>query len=123
MISLLLVIAFLFGVLSISEGKHLFKPYVDTIFAENYTPEKFKNIKIGMSTSEVKLIIGKPLYINTFYPDSTKTEYSYTGDGKLYEISRRNKLHQDYYDCAWYRSNIIIYNDTVVDISKGWSYD
>jgi len=123
----LLYITFIFGWLG--ERKHLIDIYIDTHFAPDYSPEKFDKIKIGMTLNEVESIIGKPFYTHTppvFYHianDSTKTEYVYTGDGKLLS-KMREQGKRYYYDCAWYRSYVIFdTNNIVVEINKGWSYD
>ena len=119
----LLFLTYLFAWLTLSEGKHLIKPYIDTYFAPDYSPEKFEKIKIGMTLNEVKSIIGEPLYIRSDYYDSRKKEYVYTGDGVL-----SNKMMEQgkryYYDCAWYHSSIVFgTNNIVVKINKCWCYD
>ena len=45
LVSILLILTFLIGKITLSEGKHLLDPYIDTYFAEDYTPEKFNLIK------------------------------------------------------------------------------
>ncbi len=116
-------VSFLMGLVQLVEGKHLLKPYLDTHFAENYTPEKFESIEPGMTEEEVVSIIGKPLYRGKYYADSTLTNYYYTGDGKLLSRSSDNGQH-GYDDLAWYRSTVTFSpKNIVVDIDKGWSHD
>ena len=119
----LLWLTYVVGNLTLSEGKHLIKPYIDTYFAPDYSPEKFDKIKTGMTLNEVKSIIGEPFYIHPGYVDSTEIWYEYTGDGVL-----SNKMLEQgkryYYDCAWYHSAVVFdINNIVVEIYKGWSYD
>lgn len=126
----LLYTTFIFG--CIGEGKHLIDPYIDTQFAPDYSPEKFDKIKTGMALNEVETIIGQPLYTHpyVFYDIesdeenvSNEIEYVYTNDGKLLsKMQEQGKRY--YYDCAWYRSSILVdTNNIVVEINKGWSYD
>lgn len=119
----IITLSFLFGEIIVGESKHLFKPYIDTFFADNYTPEKFNQIQIGWRLDEVKTLIGEPIYIDTNYNDKTKLDYNYTGDGKLISETNNQKRSR-YYDFAWYRSSVTIdTNNIVVSIDKGWSYD
>jgi len=117
-----LLFAFFLGTVPLIEGKHLIKPYIDTHFAEDYSPEKFDQIELGMTKNEVIKIIGKPLYTGSGYYDSLITNYHYTGDGKL--LSKRKPGEQKYDDFAWYRSTIgFDTTETVVYLDKGWSHD
>jgi hypothetical protein len=120
----LLVFMFFVGKFTMSEGKHLIDPYIDTHFAPDYSPDKFDKIKTGMTLGEVKSIIGEPLYFDTVYNNaSKKIKYVYTGDGKLLN-KMREQGKRYYYDCAWYRSYVLFdENNIVVEINKGWSYD
>jgi outer membrane protein assembly factor BamE (lipoprotein component of BamABCDE complex) len=123
LISILLILTFLMGKITLSEGKHLLDPYIDTYFAVDYTPEKFNLIKSGMTFDEVKMIIGAPLYKSPESNNSTKMNYYYTADGKLLGKAREQE-RQDYDDCAWYRSTVTFdTNNVVIDIDKGWSFD
>lgn len=116
-----LFFSFIIGGAPLMEGKHPINPYIDTYFAENYSPEKFDLIKLGMKRIQVVKLIGKPLHIGSGYYDSIPINYHYTGDGKLHKT---NDTYKPGYDFAWYRSTIG-FNDTglVVYIDKGWSYD
>ena len=117
-----LVISFFLGTAPLIEGKHLVKPYIDTHFAEDYSPEKFDLIELGMTKIEVIRIIGEPLYTGSGYSDSLVTNYHYTGDGKL--LSKRKSGEQNYDDFAWYRSVVgFDTSETAVYLDKGWSYD
>jgi len=123
--SLILVafITFIIGQAPLIEGKHYFDPYIDTQFAEDYSPDKFEEIKIGMSLEEVKKIIGKPLYNGEGYEDQNNTNFYYTGDGKLLN-NTEDSWKNGYDDFAWYRSSIEVDNENIViSIDKGWSYD
>ena len=131
----LLYTTFIFGWLG--ERKHLIDIYIDTQFAPDYSPAKFDKIKTGMTLNEVEAIIGKPFYTHIpyvfydvesdslYYVEnvSNEIEYVYTGDGKLLnKMQKQGKRY--YYDCAWYRSSILVdTNNIVVGINKGWSYD
>jgi outer membrane protein assembly factor BamE (lipoprotein component of BamABCDE complex) len=120
---MLFAFTFFLGWIALNENIHPIDPYIDTCFAPDYSPEKFNDIKIGMTLDEVELIIGKPLYSYYVYDDSTKINYDYTCDGKLLSKAQQ-KGKRNYYDCAWYRSSIIIdMHNIVIEIDKGWSYD
>jgi outer membrane protein assembly factor BamE (lipoprotein component of BamABCDE complex) len=111
------------GGATLMEGKNIIDPYVDTQFGEGYSPEKFQLIKMGMTMEQVTCIVGKPLGSEEAYGDSTKTEYYYTGDGKLLHQSQQAGK-EGYDDFAWYRSSVIVdSNNIVVGIDMGWSYD
>lgn len=123
LVSILLILTFLMGKITLSEGKHLLDPYIDTYFAEDYTPEKFNLIKSGMTFDEVKMIIGAPLYKSPESNNTTHMNYYYTADGKLLGKAKEHE-RQDYGDCAWYRSTVTFdTNNVVVEIDKGWSFD
>jgi len=117
-----LVFSYFLGIAPLSEGKHIIRPYIDTHFAEEYSPEKFDHIKLGMRKSEVVKLIGEPLYKGEGYYDTLITNFYYTGDGKL--LNRRKPGVQEYDDFAWYRSTIgFDTTETVVYLDKGWSRD
>lgn len=52
---------FMFGQMPLIEGYNVFAPYIDTEFAENYTPELFDKITTKLSIENVKSIVGEPL--------------------------------------------------------------
>ncbi|GAA3611957.1 hypothetical protein Q4Q39_04710 [Flavivirga amylovorans] len=111
---------FMFGGLSLMEGYNIFDPYIDTEFAENYTPNKFDSITMGLTKEEVINTIGKPLFIFTD-TITNRTEFHYTNDGFL---RRKSNREYDINDFAWYRSNVYFDSkDKVTKIDKGWSYD
>jgi len=122
-ITFLVIVTFSLGYFTLMEGKHIFDPYIDTEFAEYYSPEKFEKIKVGMTIDEAYTIIGEPLYKEQGYIDTLNTCYHYTGDGKLSRVTKDNGQN-DYDDFAWYRS-ILKVDDTnkIIDINKGWNYD
>ena len=112
-LALLAVLVFIIGHIPLEEGIHIIDPYIDTRFAEGYTPEKFEAIQIGMTFDDVKSIIGQPFDISDAYEDSLLSVYYYTSDGKLRSG-----------DCAWYYSEVAIdTNNIVVSVSKGWNFD
>lgn len=113
-------IVFMVGGFSLIEGYNIFKPYIDTEFAENYTPQKFDKISINFTKEEVLKTVGQPLFI---YKDTLTNgiQYTYTSDGYL---KKKTNKSYDISDFAWYRSNI--YFDStgkIIKIDKGWSYD
>lgn len=119
----LLPIIFITGMVPLIEGKHLLDPYIDTNFAQNYSPEKFDEIEVRMTLEEVKRIVGEPLYIDGGYKDTTNANYQYTTDARLLGIARKNN-QVGYYDFAWYRSSVEFDKENVVAfIDKGWSHD
>ena len=120
-ISLILVIVIwimIFG----PEQYYYFEPYIDTVMAPKYTPEKFDRIQLGMDKSRVQEIIGDPLFceIDTLGGEVIQN-CDYTNDGKILYQKMPWYMCNDY---AWYRS-IVRYNldDKVIDLNKGWSYD
>ena len=122
-IAILVVFTFFIGQVPLIEGKHLLKPYIDTEFAKDYSPEKFDKIKIGMTINEAIKIIGEPLYKGQGYSDTLNTNYHYTGDGKLLNSTKDNG-QSGYDDFAWYRSTLEIdRNNKIIYIDKGWSHD
>jgi len=111
---------FILGSIQLMEGYNLFNPYIDTEFAENYTPQKFNSINKDFSKEEVINTIGQPLFI---WKDSIRNEieFSYTNDGLLVREKGRKYPINDF---AWYRS--IIYFDSIgkiIRIEEGWTYD
>ena len=101
----------------------MLKPYIDTEFAKDYSPEKFDKIKIGMTIDEAIKIIGEPLHKGQGYSDTLNTNYYYTGDGKLLH-SKKDNGHIVYEDFAWYRSTLDVdSNNKIIGIDKGWSHD
>jgi len=111
---------FMLGGFSLMEGYNIFDPYIDTEFAENYTPQKFDKITANFTKEEVVKTVGQPLFINKDTL-SNEIQYTYTNDGYLKRKSNENYAISDF---AWYRSNI--YFDStgkILKIDKGWSYD
>lgn len=76
---LILIVSVVIGVLP-PESHFLPNPYIDTVFAENFTWEKYNEIRVGMNPEEVKNLIGEPIgKIGT----DTETEcWQYSTDGK-----------------------------------------
>lgn len=117
----LVVLCFLFGAVSLSEGYNVFDPYADTEFAQDYTPEKFKLVKEGMHMHDVNAITGKPMNISY---DTTRALliHTYTSDGFLRK--RTDKKFSLCGDLAWYGSSVEYNKDSiVVHVYAGWYYD
>ena len=122
-IAFLVAITFFIGQVPLIEGKHLLKPYIDTQFAKDYSPEKFDKIKIGMTIDEAIKIVGEPLYKEQGYYKTLNTSYHYTGDGKLLN-STKDIGQNGYDDFAWYRSILEVDEaNKIIYIDKGWSHD
>lgn len=114
----ILSLVFIIGAGSLIEGYNVFSPYIDTEFAENYTPEKFDLIQMDLNKEEVLKILGEPLKKNTW---KNETVFYYTLDAFLSRGSDYKYLIRDF---AWYRS-VIYFNKQgkITRIDKGWSYD
>jgi hypothetical protein len=69
---------------SSSEIHFPLSPYIDTVFADNFSWEKFDKVKEGMTQEQVKSILGEPLDRSNYginNPDGICWRYS--KDGKL----------------------------------------
>lgn len=86
------------------ENHFIFYPYIDTIFAKDFSVEKFNLIKKGMAESEVSAILGEPRYINTKIAPYEAC-WSYSGDGKV----------SPYADFSWYHYSVC-FNDGKVSV-------
>lgn len=120
----IIYIAFLSGSVILGEGYNFFDPYADTEFAPDYTPEKFKTIKEGMSEKEIRKIVGEPLSKNTDTTGLTEINfaYYYTSDGYL--SKRHDKKFSLAGDLAWYGSSVEFNKDSIaIRIFAGWYYD
>lgn len=117
----IIILAFFFGGITLGEGYNIFNPYGDTRFAKDYSPEKFTRIKIGMSRTEVKKIMGEPLD-SDYYDKENVTIDTYTRDGKLLN---RSGFHIPLSsDNAWYASSVYYNSDSIaVKVYSGWYYD
>jgi outer membrane protein assembly factor BamE (lipoprotein component of BamABCDE complex) len=118
-----LAVVFGSGAIMLEESYSPLDPYADTEFAPSYSPAKFEAIKAGMTISQVRRSIGKPLFQSTdALDDQTWTMlYDYTNDGY---IRRSGKKHDLIEDLAWYRSRVFFNADSVVTaVDSGWSYD
>ena len=123
LILLVIGIMFMFGQSPLMEGYNIFSPYIDTEFAEKYTPELFDKITTKMDSTEVVKIIGHPLWISKdTLNGSITTVFSYTDDGFFRRSGKsRNFLEIDF---AWYSSEITFDDEgNVIKISKCWCYD
>lgn len=118
----ILLLAFEIGGTLIMEGLNPLDMYADTEFAENYSPEKFEQIEVGLTKSEVVSILGQPLYTDTTLYSDTLIVYHYTQDGYL--SRRTDKPYAIVTDQAWYRSCVEFNQDGfVISTNSGWSYD
>ena len=122
-LSLITVAIFFLGYTPLIEGKHFFNKYIDTEFAENYSPKKFEKVEIGMELSEVKNLVGVPLDMVNANKNALNKNYYYTRDGKLLHNAKTCR-QKGYDDFAWYRSTVEVNSENiVVSIKKGWSFD
>lgn len=120
-ISSLSILMFLSGAFLLNEGYNIFDPYADTQMSKDYSPEKFDNIKPGMSRTEIRKIIGLPLISHS---DSVKNTFTdqYTNDGLL--LHREAGWYPFARDLAWYGSSIEYNRDSIaLKIYKDWYYD
>ena len=84
LVLLFLIFAILFVLYSLSgEDICLFYPEIDTIFAPNFSKEKFKKIQIGMSKQDVRRIAGDPLGVSVSRCGEFVEEWGYSRDGTL----------------------------------------
>ncbi len=85
-----LVLVLLFLILGLklyssSEMHFPFNPYIDTIFAKNFSWDKFNKVEIGMTQEQVRTILGEPL--DKTNHDRNNPSYNcwkYSTDGKLW---------------------------------------
>ena len=75
--------------------------YIDTIFADEFSWDKFRKVNAGMSKDEVKAVLGKPLREATYSPYEC---WDYSTDGKVYP----------YADFSWY-SVKVCFDDEFVE--------
>jgi len=116
-IGLLILTIFLFmaGQFPLIEGKHFLNKYIDTKFAEDYSPEKFEQIKVGMELGEVTYLIGQPLHIRSY---GSNNIYQYTNSSGLTKVDKGR-----YSRFVWYNSMVEVSLDNiVVKVDKGWIY-
>jgi len=117
----LVVLSFMFGAVSLSEGYNVFDPYADTEFAKDYTPEKFKLVKEGMTMRDVITVSGEPMNISY---DTIRglIVHTYTRDGYLRRIADKNFSLCG--DLAWYGSSVEYNKDSIaVHVYARWYYD
>lgn len=85
------------------ESHFLLDPYIDTIFAENFTWEKYDEIRTGMRPEEVMSLVGEPL--------------NKLGTGREIECWRysRDRIPSWFtWDFSWYRV-AVCFKDGLVD--------
>lgn len=96
-----IVILFAFFLYSRSEQTFILNPYIDTVFAKDFTWEKFENVKTGMTKEEVINVIGQPLTKRVMdYPDPNEC-WQYSSDSKLYPIA----------DFSWFSVQVCYTNE------------
>lgn len=118
---LIVSLFFFFGAFSLSEGYNILSPYADTEFAKDYSPEKFKQVKVEMNMKEIYKLSGEPMNIGY---DTTRAIiiHTYTQDGYL----RRNPARRFSLcgDLAWHGSSVEYNSDSIaVNVYSGWYYD
>ena len=110
-----------------TEGHYAKDPYIDTIFATDFTPEKFEQVKMGMKTSEVLALLGEPLTHDAFGirnpdkaqeiipPNDPRAQgcWRYSSDGKLAGKG----------DASWYSFVVCFKDDIVFDKQANEFYD
>ncbi len=114
---------FIIGQMSLMEGYNVFVPYIDTEFAQNYSPELFDKITYDINIDSVVSIVGQPLSKRQDTVDGyVRLRYTYTNDGFFGRSEKSERYSIG--DFAWYRSKILFDNQgRIVHIDKGWSYD
>ena len=115
-----------FGVILFgAESYYFLDPYVDTIMSENFSPESFDNVEVGMSENDVHKLIGKPLSVQSdTLPDKAVNKILfYSGDGKI----RKENIEMPWYaatDYAWHSFSIRLNGrGKVISKGEGWVYD
>lgn len=119
----LIGLVFIFGQIPLMEGYNVFAPYIDTEFAEDYSPELFDEITSDLSMKDVISIVGEPLFIHQdTINGQIEIKYIYTNDGCFGRNEKSNRFTIG--DFAWYRS-VITFNKQgeITHIDKGWCYD
>ncbi len=91
------------------EGMFLFKPLIDTNFAEHYSRENFGRIGVGMSGGDVLTLVGEPLHVSA---GEDGTVWHYSSDSAC-----------KWYDFAWYGQEVVFKEGLVTKTLEGWRYD
>ncbi|HLP11206.1 MAG TPA: hypothetical protein VK177_04680 [Flavobacteriales bacterium] len=92
--------------------------------ANDFSLEKFQEIKPGMDSLAVFKLLGKPLFIrhDTVENKLFQIRFEYTSDGKLLQQMKRGD--QTYEDYAWYNAVVTLNPSGKVERSGGgWCYD
>ncbi len=100
------------------ERKHKYVPHIDTVFAKDFTPEKWSSVGVGDTITAVHAKLGHPLdssycKIPSAEPNYRYYEEYYSTDGKC-----------EYGDFAW-QSFAVYYNRElkVIALDSIWCYD
>ena len=98
------------------EGKLIFKPDIDTCFADGYSDAAFASVTIGMAASDVLALLGEPMSTQERsswpYPGDAETLWWYSSDGAC-----------SWGDFAWRAPIVGIRDDVVVSKWTVWCYD
>ncbi len=87
-----------------SESPFPLYPFIDTIFAKDFSWEGYNAIKTGINKSDVKSLLGEP--VGKFTPwtmEPHKTCWMYSTDGKLWP----------YADFSWFQVLVCFNNEKV----------
>ncbi len=82
---------------SSSEMHFPFYPYIDTIFAKDFSRDTFNQVEKGMTQEKVKTMLGEP------FDKTTYDCWKYSTDGKL----------SPYADFSWYLFQVCFKNGVV----------
>ena len=86
-----------------------FYPSIETSYAPGFSEKKFRRISAGMTTNEVEMILGKPIYILPL----TECE--------LWEYSCERSL--PFVDFAWLRREVTVSNGLVISVNSSVAHD
>ena len=92
------------------EMECFWNPSIDTRYANGYSEDTFQSLKVGMSRSDVDLVMCAPLITHT-NPNGTVSIW-YTSDGNA-----------PFGDFAWFGRILLISNDAVAHIDARMYYD
>lgn len=77
-----LFVIFLIWLYFNASNHFIFDPYIDTIFSEGFSEEKFHQVNSGMSKDEVLALLGEPLS-RDYWGNNPKC-WQYSTDGKVW---------------------------------------
>jgi len=91
------------------ESYYIFNPEIDTVYAPNFSKQKFSIIEIGMLKREVKSTLGEPI---STYENKSKSIWFYSNDGGC-----------DNCDAAWQQWTVSFENNQVNEKAISWACD